>query len=113
MKMFLISDNTDTLLGMKFAGVEGVVVHEKNDTIEKIKEVASDKECGVILITSKLKKLCNDFLGDFMGKNKIPLFLEVPDRHGESRDGGSILEFIEHSIGLKLGQTNNETNKKS
>ena len=28
MKMYLISDNIDTLTGMRLAGVEGVIVHE-------------------------------------------------------------------------------------
>ena len=31
MKMFLISDNVDTYTGMRLAGVEGVVVHEKEE----------------------------------------------------------------------------------
>ena len=30
MKMFLISDNVDTLTGMRLAGVEGCIVHEKH-----------------------------------------------------------------------------------
>ena len=29
MKMYLISDNIDTYTGMRLAGVEGAVVHEK------------------------------------------------------------------------------------
>ena len=29
MKMYLISDNIDTQTGMRLAGVDGVVVHEK------------------------------------------------------------------------------------
>ena len=29
MKMYLISDNIDTWTGMRLAGVEGAVVHEK------------------------------------------------------------------------------------
>ena len=32
MKMFLISDNIDTYTGMRLAGVEGVVVHEREGT---------------------------------------------------------------------------------
>ena len=28
MKMYLISDNVDTLTGMRLAGVDGIVVHE-------------------------------------------------------------------------------------
>ena len=29
MKMYLISDNLDTLTGMRLAGVDGIVVHER------------------------------------------------------------------------------------
>ena len=31
MKMYLISDNIDTWTGMRLAGVEGAVVHEKEE----------------------------------------------------------------------------------
>ena len=31
MRMFLISDNVDTLTGMRLAGIDGVVVHEKQE----------------------------------------------------------------------------------
>ena len=31
MKMYLISDNIDTYTGMRLAGVEGVVIHERNE----------------------------------------------------------------------------------
>ena len=31
MRMYLISDNVDTYTGMRLAGVEGVVVHEREE----------------------------------------------------------------------------------
>ena len=31
MKFFLISDNIDTQMGMRLAGIEGVVVHERQE----------------------------------------------------------------------------------
>ena len=31
MKMYLISDNVDTLTGMRLAGVDGIVVHKRSD----------------------------------------------------------------------------------
>ena len=34
MKMYLISDNVDTYTGMRLAGVEGVVVHERKELKE-------------------------------------------------------------------------------
>ena len=36
MKMYLISDNIDTLTGMRLAGVEGVVVHEMQEVKEAL-----------------------------------------------------------------------------
>lgn len=44
MKMYLISDNVDTYTGMRLAGVEGAVVHEKQELKEQIEQVLSDKE---------------------------------------------------------------------
>lgn len=35
MKMYLISDNIDTQTGMRLAGVDGVVVHEKRRTAHR------------------------------------------------------------------------------
>ena len=42
MKMFLISDNVDTLTGMRLAGVEGVVVHEREELREALEDYISE-----------------------------------------------------------------------
>ena len=39
MKMYLISDNIDTYTGMRLAGVEGAVVHEKAELKEELDKV--------------------------------------------------------------------------
>ena len=44
MKMYLISDNVDTLTGMRLAGVDGVVVHERDELKEVIEKAMSDPE---------------------------------------------------------------------
>ena len=56
MRMFLISDNVDTLTGMRLAGIEGVVVHEKQEIKQALDEVLSQKDIGIILMTEKLGK---------------------------------------------------------
>ena len=38
MKMYLISDNVDTLTGMRLAGVDGIVVHERDELKEAIEK---------------------------------------------------------------------------
>ena len=36
MKAFCISDNTDTLVGLRLAGIESVVVHEREEVILRL-----------------------------------------------------------------------------
>ena len=54
MKMYLISDNIDTYTGMRLAGVEGVIIHEKQQLRDELEKAMSDKSIGIILITEKL-----------------------------------------------------------
>ena len=96
MKMFLISDNVDTQTGMRLAGVEGVVVHE---TLQK---TLADKEIGFILLTEKFGKEFPDILEDVRLNHKLPLLIEIPDRHGTGRAPDFITSFVNESIGLKL-----------
>ena len=41
--MYLISDNIDTLTGMRLAGVEGVIVHEHDELKEALEK--GDEKC--------------------------------------------------------------------
>ena len=51
MKMFLISDNIDTCTGMRLAGVEGVVVHERDELKDALEKAIANKEIGILLLT--------------------------------------------------------------
>ena len=44
MKMYLISDNVDTLTGMRLAGVDGIVVHKRDELKEAIEKAMSDRD---------------------------------------------------------------------
>ena len=51
-RMYLISDNVDTLTGMRLAGVEGVIVHEREALKAELDRVLGDKTIGILLIKS-------------------------------------------------------------
>ena len=55
MKMYLISDNIDTLTGMRLAGVEGAVVHKREELKEELDKALADKTIGIILHQSTLR----------------------------------------------------------
>ena len=54
MKFFLLSDNVDTLTGMRLAGIEGVLVHEAQETEKALLEAMDNKDIAVILMTEKI-----------------------------------------------------------
>ena len=102
MKMFLISDNIDTYTGMRLAGVEGVVVHEREELHRALEEAISNKENGIILLTEKFGKEFPDIIDDVRLNHKLPLLIEIPDRHGTGRAPDFITSYVNESIGLKL-----------
>lgn len=100
--MFLISDNVDTYTGMRLAGVDGVVVHERKELREQLEKVLQDKSIGIVLLTEKFGREFPDILDEFRLDRKIPLLIEIPDRHGTGRKKDFIASYITEAIGLKL-----------
>ena len=82
MRMFVISDNNDTLAGMRLAGVDGVVLHTRDEVISELGRLYADSTVGIILITGKLRELAGDYIEEQKQKNPMPLILDIPDRHG-------------------------------
>ncbi|OUQ12147.1 ATP synthase subunit F [Lachnoclostridium sp. An14] len=102
MKMYLISDNTDTYTGMRLAGVEGEVVHEKEELKAALDRVLADKEIGIVLLTEKFGREFPDVVNQLKLDYKVPLFVEIPDRHGTGRKPNFITDYVNEAIGLKL-----------
>ncbi|MBS6161993.1 MAG: V-type ATP synthase subunit F [Blautia sp.] len=102
MKMFLISDNIDTYTGMRLAGVEGVVVHEREELRRSLEEAVENKEYGIILLTEKFGKEFPDIIDDIRLNHRLPLLIEIPDRHGTGRAPDFITSYVNEAIGLKL-----------
>ncbi len=102
MKMYLISDNVDTYTGMRLAGVDGVVVHEREELREAMEKVLHDKSIGIVLLTEKFGREFPDILDRFRLEQSIPLLIEIPDRHGTGRKKDFITSYITEAIGLKL-----------
>lgn len=102
MKFYLISDNVDTQVGMRLAGIEGTVVHEKEEVVSTLGRVCDDPQIGIILMTKKLIDLCPDMIYDLKLNRKSPLIVEIPDRHGEGQVSDSILQYVREAIGVKI-----------
>lgn len=102
MRSYLISDNVDTFVGMKMAGIESIVLHKKEEIIEKIEELKNDESIGIIIITEKIALLIPEEVNLIKLSKERPLLVEIPDRHGWNKGSDSILRYVKEAIGLKI-----------
>ncbi len=102
MRFHLISDNVDTLVGMRLSGIDGVVVHSQEDTEKALKTAMDMDDVAVILMTERLVKLCPDLVYDLKLHRQRPLIVEIPDRHGNGRAKDSITRYVREAIGVKI-----------
>ena len=102
MRFHLISDNIDTEIGMRLAGIPGVVVHKEQEVKDALNEAIKMEDVAVILITENLVNLCRDFIYDLKLNLKKPLIVEIPDRHGNGRAKDSITKYVRDAIGIKI-----------
>lgn len=87
---------------MRLAGVDGCVVHEKDELKEAIDQVLTDPEVGIVLLTEKFGRDFPDLINQVKLNHQKPLFVEIPDRHGTGRKPDFITSYVNESIGLKL-----------
>jgi len=102
MKFYLISDNVDTMVGLRLAGIPGEVVHERDTFAAALENAAQDAQTGVILVTEKLSALFAEQTDAFKLSYERPLLIAIPDRHGSARAQDSITRYVREAIGLKL-----------
>lgn len=102
MRIYVISDNTDTQMGLRLSGISGVVVHEREELMAALEKAMRDSEIGIILVTEKLVSLAKDFIYDIKSGNTLPLIIEIPDRHSDGSKRGSITAYINEALGVKF-----------
>ena len=102
MKIFLISDNTHTLTGMRLSGVEGVVVHEREEILKELTKIKEKRNIGILLITELLAERVKPELDRIKLSSSLPIIIEIPDRHGLRRPPDFLTRYIRESIGVKI-----------
>lgn len=101
MRMYLINDNISTCTDLRLTSVKGVAVHEKEQLKEGLDRVMAGKEVEIVLLTEKFNRDYPD-LTNQVELNEMPLFVEIPDRHGIGHKPSFITSYTNEAIGLEL-----------
>jgi len=102
MKFSLISDNIDTQMGMRLAGITGVVAHTEQEVCDALDAAFADEDTAVVLMTEKLVGLCHDKVYGLKLNCSRPLIIEIPDRHGNSGVSEAISRYVNEAVGIKM-----------
>ena len=102
MKFFLISDNTDTQMGLRLAGIEGVVAHTREEVLNELNLAIKDDSIAIVLMTTLAINTAPVEIAELKLKLSKPLIVEIPDRHGSAKIGETIDAYISEAIGIKI-----------
>lgn len=101
MKSFLISDNKDTIIGMRLANIEGVLARTDEEIDRYFNEAVKDKNIGIIIITESILEKIKEEVLELKKTGDTKLVVTIPDSTG-LRDKNFILKYIKDSIGIKI-----------
>ncbi|MDR1509301.1 MAG: V-type ATP synthase subunit F [Synergistaceae bacterium] len=102
MKAYLISDNHDTLVGMKLAGIDGVVVHGYDEASGAMEKALERTDVAILAVTEKIAELLPDAMQRLREQGELPIVVEIPDRHGTKRGPGFLTKYVRDAIGVKM-----------
>ncbi|MBQ3378717.1 MAG: V-type ATP synthase subunit F [Clostridia bacterium] len=102
MRYYLLSDNIDTLTGMRLVGIEGEIVNDADTLSKRIDALTRDPDVAVILLTDTVNNMCKEKLINIKLNYKQPLIVVIPDRHGRGSLSDSITSYVKDAVGLKI-----------
>ncbi|WP_297810470.1 V-type ATP synthase subunit F [uncultured Finegoldia sp.] len=101
MKSVIISADNVTNLGMRLAGITGIVAKSEVEMKRAFKAAIVDDTLGVVIITEKVFNTIKDDVTRHKDKAKRPLVVTIPGRNG-LEDKDFLMKYIKASIGIKV-----------
>jgi V/A-type H+-transporting ATPase subunit F len=102
MRYFVIADEMDTLVGLRLAGIEGVVATTASEVEAQIKAAAADSNIAILLVTEPCAALCPDLIRELRLSAERPLVAVIPGISGSSREPDSITRLVREAIGIRI-----------
>ena len=102
MKQYVLTENLDTLTGMRLAGVDGTLITEDVDFSDIFAKVIEQSEIGLVLISPKLIEKNQDLINEVRFNRSTPLITSAlgPDEWQKQDD--TLSATIQQAIGIQL-----------
>lgn len=102
MQCRLISDNIDTQVGMRLAGVAGTVLHTRAEVLTELKTLLHTPDVAIIFLTEKIAETVDAELRTIKQTVSKPLLVVIPDRHGSADLTAAISRYLQETVGIHI-----------
>ena len=101
MKYYVIADD-DTVLGFRYAGIEGSVVESPEQARRVFHDKVADVSIGVIIMTEQAAETVGSEVQQIMYQSARPVIVQIPGPDGPSPRRRSLQQLIQEAVGIKL-----------
>jgi len=101
MNYYVIADE-DTVLGFRYAGIDGSTVESPDQARRVFHEKAADASIGVIIVTEQAAETVGSEVQRIMYQSTRPVVVQIPGPGGPSPSRRSLQELIQEAVGIKL-----------
>ena len=101
MRSIVIADE-DTVLGFRFAGVEGRVVESPAEALAAFEDAAGLPDVGMIVLTEDVAANIRQAVDALRFRASIPLVVEVPGPEGPSPSRRTFVDLIREAVGVSI-----------
>lgn len=101
MKFRLVTNDYDTLIGMRLAGIEGELVEKTEDLLSTLDKLSVQEDVGIIMLSNSLASSIPKQLVEIK-KNSKALIVEIPDKDNSDMSSDSITRYVADAIGIKI-----------
>jgi vacuolar-type H+-ATPase subunit F/Vma7 len=100
-KYFVIADE-DTVLGFRYAGVEGHAVRTPEEARAALVECVASRTSGIVILTDEIAATIQGEVNKLRFEAEVPLIVQVPGPDGPLPGRADLLTMIREAMGIKV-----------
>ncbi len=99
---FLCIGDHDTVMGLRFAGVEGVVVEGPGQAREEFRKATRLEDVGVLIIPDPIAWHLREEIREVRFSRARPAVVEIPGPEGRVPGRPKLIDLIREAIGVRV-----------
>ncbi len=99
MQIHLITDNSDTAVGMRLAGISYTIAKTQDECKNALSDCICNPQIGIILITQKLYSIHYELFNETKKTTSLPLITQIPETGSELKSD-ALTRYVADAVGI-------------